>query len=431
MRRVVRMAGSGLVLAGLLGGVSACGSPFGGEHAVFGKPLGKQLQAASRASQEGLTARFTSRLDYGGTGTKATDVVAGTLDWDQDVARAERTVHVPEPLAESDASAIGGREGRRDVRQTYAVRGHGSVYVAADGAKGRTWVRFTPAEREKRGLNGDSDLNRLNGAVLPYGGTLAEVLPHAKPGKEPAHLPGGGRRYTATVSAAHAADVLPAALARPLRQAEHLGHAKGFTVTVTTDGKGRVVRMTADLAAQLDELHTRGLLSDVTTLRSELRLSRYGRWQREDFPGAHRLVTSTETVRTARGLRPGQCADTQLLGLGSRALFPVDCADPHDLWKFPSGTYERTLGTLDGLDALPLAACRAGLADAEPVNGAPDPKALTVTRDGLRYAVVRKNGTDKNPDWRGTPPTKLPKNTELRVGGDASCLVTTAYEPLS
>ncbi|SCD87581.1 hypothetical protein GA0115246_107347 [Streptomyces sp. SolWspMP-sol7th] len=191
MRRVVRMAGSGLVLAGLLGGVSACGSPFGGEHAVFGKPLGKQLQAASRASQEGLTARFTSRLDYGGTGTKATDVVAGTLDWDQDVARAERTVHVPEPLAESDASAIGGREGRRDVRQTYAVRGHGSVYVAADGAKGRTWVRFTPAEREKRGLNGDSDLNRLNGAVLPYGGTLAEVLPHAKPGKEPAHLPGG------------------------------------------------------------------------------------------------------------------------------------------------------------------------------------------------------------------------------------------------
>ncbi|WP_433340533.1 hypothetical protein [Streptomyces sp. CA-253872] len=429
MRRVVRVAGSGLALAGVLGGLSACDSPFDDGHAVFGKPLAQQLKAASRASQEGLTARFTARLDYGGTGTKATDVVAGTLDWDQDVARAERAVHVPAPLAAADASVIGGREGRRDVRQTYAVRGHGSVYVAVDGKQGRTWVRFTPAEREKRGLNGDSDLNRLNGAVLPYGGTLAEVLPYAKPAKEPVHLSGGGRRYTARVPAAYAPDVLPADLARPLRQAERLGHAKGFTVTVTTDGKGRVVTMTADLAPLLAPLHAQGLLSDVTTLRSELRLSRYGRWQREDFPGAHRLVTSTETVRTARGLRPGACADTQLLGLGRRALVPVDCADPHDLWKFPSGTYTRTLHSVDGLDGLPLAACRAGLAAAEPVNGAPDPKTLTVTRDGLRYAVV---GTDGKPrQWRGTPPARLPKNTELRVDGDASCLVTTAYEPLA
>ncbi|EDY45536.2 conserved hypothetical protein [Streptomyces sp. SPB074] len=423
------MAGSALALAGLLGGVSACGSPFGGEHAVFGKPLGKQLKAVAHVSQEGLTARFTARTDYGGSGTKATDVAAGTLDWDQDVARAERVVHVPAPLAEADASAIGGREARRDVRQTYAVRGHGSVYLAVDGHQGRTWVRFTPGERKKRGLNGDSELNRLNGAVLPYGGTLAEVLPYAEPVKEPARLSGGGRRYTATVPAAHAADVLPTGLARPLRGSGRLGEdAKGFTVTVTTDGKGRVVAMTADLAPQLAALHAQSLLRDVTTLRSELRLSRYGRWQREDFPGAHRLVTSTKTVRSARGIEPGQCADTQLLGLGRRALVPVDCADPHDLWKFPSGTYTRTLDSLDGLGSLPLAACRAGLADADPVNGAPDPATLAVTRDGLRYAVARPG---EALTWHATPPSTLPRGAELRVKGDASCLVTTAYQPLS
>jgi hypothetical protein len=429
MRRVVRMAGSGLVLAGLCGGLSACDSPFGDGHAVFGKPLAQQLGAASRASQEGLTARFTSRTEYGGAGTKATDVAAGTLDWDQDVARAERTVHVPAPLAEADASAVGGREGRRDVRQTYAVRGHGSVYVAVDGGKGRTWVRFTPAERKKRGMNGDSELNRLNGAVLPYGGTLAEVLPYAEPVHKPAKLSGGGRRYTAQVPAAHAADVLPTALARALREADRLGHAEGFTVTVTTDGKGRVVRMKADLAPQLGLLHARGLLTDVSTLTSELRLSRYGRWQREDFPGAHRVVTSTQVVRTARGLTPGTCADTQLIGMGRRALIPVDCEDPHDLWKFPSGTYTRTLHGLEGVDGLPLAACRAGLAAAGPVNGAPDPKTLAVTRDGLRYAVAGKDGEPGA--WRATPPTKLPAGAELRVEGDASCLVTTAYEPRS
>lgn len=427
MRRTGRQAALALTLGALLTGLTACGNPFADPHPVFGKPLGAQLDAAARTTQEALTGRFTSRLVYGSGAAEATDSTTGLVDWDQDTGYGDRAVHIPAAVSAADADTLDGGTGLRDSRRTYALRGGGGVYVRVDGDGQQSWLRFSAAERKKFGLTGDNDLNRLNGAVLPYGGTLAEVLTSAKPKGQPEKVRGGGRRYTVTVPAAHAADVLPAALASPVRRAEKLGHGKGFEASVELDGQGRLIRMSADLAPLLDLVHAAGLLGDVPTLHADLRLSRLGKWQREQFPGAHAVLLSGETLVSAAKLKPGRCADTRLLGLGSRALVPVDCADPHNLWKFEGAPLSRTVRDPEAADydeaRYAKDSCSATIGEHPGVtrHGAAEPANLVA--DGkTRFQVV---GGDKEFTGEPGPDRALPKGARLKVTGSYECLVTT------
>lgn len=424
MRRIRRRAALALGLGALLTGTAACSAnPFSDPHPVYGKPLGRQLDAAARTTQEALTASFTSRLVYGSGPDTATDTTTGRVDWDQDTGYADRAVRVPAALPGRDATAIGGRTGPRDWNQTYALRGGGGVYVRVDGAEQQTWLRFSGAERKKFGMTGDHDINRLNGAVLPYGGTLAEVLTAAQPVGKPDRVRGGGRRYTVEVPASHAADVLPAALAGPVRRADRLGHGKGFRAAVELDGQGRLLRMSADLAPQLGLLHAAGLLDDVPALHADLRLTRLGKWQREAFPGAHAIVLSGEVLVPARELKDGRCADTQLLGRGSRFLFPVDCADPHDLWKYEGAPVEHTVRAPVAADyderRWGTGSCRAALG--KHPSATADPATL-VPIGKTAFAVT---GGKKRFTGEPGPGRPLPPGARLRITGSYDCLVGT------
>ncbi|OON79617.1 hypothetical protein [Streptomyces tsukubensis] len=432
-RRGIRgRAGVLLALAPLLA-VAACeGVPWEAGHPVYDEKPSAQLAAAAKVTKEAGTARFTSSLVYGDGATRATDTTTGVMDFTRDTASGERALRIPDALPAKDARALGatgsGDDLDRDIDEARAVR-TSSVYVPVRSGERTSWLRFSKGERKKFGLT-HSDLARLNGAGAPYGGTLAETLRGAKPTVRPEKLKGGMRRYHVTVSRTRSLKVLPVALARTIRAD---GEKPKVTVTVDLNKKGELRRATADLTPLLAALHRADVLTDVSVLRADYRLTRLGKWQEERFPSGHSVQRSERVIVPRSSLKPGQCADTGLVPAKKKRVLKVDCADPHGVRAYAKVSVDETVTKVHGDDLLTVhkddlikdyghAACVDRLAKA-PKNVTEDvAEPATVSSVGKQSLQLTKaHGTVVH----AKAGKALPHGTRLKVTGDFTCLVRT------
>ncbi|MCZ0981361.1 hypothetical protein O1L60_26940 [Streptomyces diastatochromogenes] len=249
---------------------------------VFAERLRDQLNAASRATVASGSARFTATLTYGSAAGDAVERTTGVLDYAKDTARVERTVTVPRGFPEKAATQDLGRVPGATAREQYAVDENDVSYRTPGG----TWLRYS-ASGSKEFTDTVSDVLEYAGENDPWGHTLAEVVRHTDPERNPEKKGDGGRRYEVPVRASSAAGALPNGVALHLdpRSADEV------TLTVDLDKDGRLVRAAADFRPVLGTLHANGALGGVTSLRAEYVLTDHGRTTVPPVPAGERSRT--------------------------------------------------------------------------------------------------------------------------------------------
>ncbi|MFJ4337923.1 hypothetical protein [Streptomyces sp. NPDC088915] len=301
---------------------------------VFEERLSDQLGAASRATAASGSARFTATLTYGSAGGTAVERVTGVLDYARDTARVERSVDVPRGFPEAAAAALGRAPGDR-AREVYAVEKNDISYRTSRG----TWLRYD-ASGSLEFADRVGDFMEYAGEAAPWGRTLAEVVRHADPERQPASTPDGGRRYEVDVDVRSAAEALPHSVAYAFVGGKPTGDVP---LTVVLDEDGRLLRAEADYRAALGVLRGQGLLEGVTSLRAEYVLTGHGGQEVPPVPAGEPVEDAERTTVTLSALKAGACASHDT-GLGHLALVrPVPCGKDADLRVFGQERIDETV----------------------------------------------------------------------------------------
>ncbi|MFC7968497.1 hypothetical protein [Streptomyces cinereoruber] len=301
---------------------------------VFEERLADQLNAASRATAASGSARFTATLTYGSAGGTAVERVTGVLDYARDAARVERSVDVPRGFPEEAAADLGRAPGDR-AREVYAVEKNDISYRTARG----TWLHYD-ASGSTEFADSVGALMEYAGEAAPWGRTLAEVVRHADPERQPAPTPDGGRRYELDVEVRGAAVALPHSVAYAFAD----GRAPDdVPLTVALDKDGRLLRAEADYRSALGTLRAQGLLKGVTSLRAEYVLTGHGEQKVPPLPAGEPVEDAERTTVTLPALKAGACAshDTGLSHLAR--VRPVPCGKDADLRVFGQERIDETV----------------------------------------------------------------------------------------
>ncbi|MFJ8662613.1 hypothetical protein [Streptomyces sp. NPDC093795] len=292
---------------------------------VFEERLRDQLNAASRATAASGSARFTATLTYGSARGTAVERTTGVLDYAMDTARVERSVDIPRDFPELAATVDLGHAPGTTAREQYTVEENDVSYRTSAG----TWLRYS-ASGSMEFADTVSDFLEYAGETAPWGRTLAEVVRHADPERNPEPTPDGGRRYELRIDGRSAAVALPKAFGHALDQ----DRTAEVPLTVVLDKDGRLLRAEADYEAVLDALHIRGVLGGVTSLRAEYVLTDHGKAPVTPVPVRERSQDAEQATTTLQGVKPGACASTDT-GLGSMVrVRPVPCGKDADLRVF-------------------------------------------------------------------------------------------------
>ncbi|MFJ6249012.1 MULTISPECIES: hypothetical protein [unclassified Streptomyces] len=305
---------------------------------VFEERLDDQLAAASRATAATGSARFTATLAYGSAGGTAVERVTGVLDYARDTARVERSVDVPRGFPGAAAADLGREPGDR-ARQVYAVERNDVSYRTSRG----TWLRYA-ASGSMEFADSVGTFMEYAGEAAPWGRTLAEVVRHANPERQPVPTPDGGRRYEVDVHVRGAAEALPHSLAYAFVGTKA---ADEVPLTVVLDEDGRLLRAEADYGSVLGTLRGQGILRGVTSLRAEYVLTGHGGQKVPPVPAGEPVEDAERVTVTLPALKAGACASHDT-GLGHLSLVrPVPCGKDADLRVFGQ---ERIDETFEGRD---------------------------------------------------------------------------------
>ncbi|MFE5832559.1 hypothetical protein ACFQ67_22120 [Streptomyces sp. NPDC056488] len=300
---------------------------------VFEERLDDQLSAASRATAATGSARFTATLTYGSATGTAVERVTGVLDYARDTARVERSADVPRGFPEAAAAGLGREPGDR-ARQVYAVEKNDVSYRTSLG----TWLRYD-ASGSLEFADNVGNFMEYAGEAAPWGRTLAEVVRHANPERQPVPTPDGGRRYEVDVDVRSAAEALPHSLAYAFVGTKT---ADEVPLTVVLDKDGRLLRAEADYRSVLGTLRGQDVLKGVTSLRAEYVLTGHGGQKVPPVPAGEPVEDAERVTVTLPALKAGACASYDT-GLGHLSLVrPVPCGKDADLRVFGQERIDET-----------------------------------------------------------------------------------------
>ncbi|MEV7417929.1 hypothetical protein [Streptomyces sp. NPDC089919] len=292
---------------------------------VFGKPLSQQFAAAVEATRAAGSLRFTATVEYAGLTATARYVTEGRADFEDRTAEATLTRDVPEGFA--DAADLD--EGAAAYPQRYAVAGAEVRARTADGG----WLGYSPAARKALDPRGAAPVTaHAPGAVLPFGGTAAELLAAAKPHATPVSRPDGVREYRTTVPIGEAQKLLPQKLAFTTTAPGVM--TEPVPLIVRLDSRGRLVGAEADLALLLERIqHGPGAdhLKGVTRLTATFLASGFG--TASDLAPAP-AADARRATAVAFGLARGTCAVPAAGLADATRVRPTPCGSRHTMRFF-------------------------------------------------------------------------------------------------
>ncbi|MFD7235540.1 hypothetical protein ACFWAT_09540 [Streptomyces syringium] len=317
-----------MALLVLLMAVVSCGAPGGDKppkpaHPVFDAERSLQLLKSRDVMRQSGLARFTSTLVVGSAGGDAVETSRGEQDFGRGTAYAERTMSIPDDFPERIADRLG-----PPGTETFAVVAR--QVLVRDGA---AWLHYRPV-----GVGPVADatrsLQRFAGETAPYGDTLAEAIPSARPQGRPVVREDGGRDYRAVVPGGIAAAALPSGLGR-MKDDWNSEAGKGdnawFPLDVRLDSRGRVTWATMDLTPLLAHMRE---VEGVKSVRATYELSGYGGRTTRPLPDPSEAQDATKALTLIGELAPGDCALTAP-GLPSLSMVrAVSCERRHDLRVF-------------------------------------------------------------------------------------------------
>ncbi|MFF5128068.1 hypothetical protein ACFY41_14250 [Streptomyces syringium] len=309
-------------------GAVSCGAPGGDKppkpaHPVFDAEQSMQLLKARDVTRQSGLARFTSTVVVGSAGGDAVETSRGEQDFGRGTAYAERTVSIPDDFPERVADRLG-----PPGTETFAIRAR--QVLVRDGS---VWLHYRPV-----GVGPVADamrsLGRFAGEAAPFGDTLAEAIPSARPQGRPVVREDGGRDYRAVVPGGVAAAVLPSGLGK-MKDGWNSEAGKGqngmFPMEIRLDSRGRVTRATMDLTPLLAQMRD---VEGVKSVRATYELSGHGGRATRSLPGPSTVEDATKTLTLIGEVAPGDCA-LFAPGLASAAMVrTVPCARKHDLRVF-------------------------------------------------------------------------------------------------
>ncbi|WP_328942451.1 hypothetical protein OG259_13250 [Streptomyces sp. NBC_00250] len=306
------------------GAAGPAATPSSTVKPVFEQRLDDQLSAATQATRASGSARFTSTVTYGSAKGTAVERTTGVLDYTKGTARVERSFDVPRRFPQDAAFAFG-REPGAEGRETYRVEGSTIDYRTGGG----TWLRYS-ASASMEFAEKIEDFLTHAGDAAPWGRTLAEVVTHADPEKNPSPTDGGGRRYQVTVEGREAADALPPELAEAFTN----DMSAEVALTVDVDKGGRLLRAESDYTPILEPLHRAGVLKGVTTLRVAYDLTGHGGQSVPAAEGGEKTEDAEKALTPLDAVKPGACGSLDT-GLGGPDLVrAVPCGEKADVRVF-------------------------------------------------------------------------------------------------
>ncbi|MGG8405974.1 hypothetical protein ACM614_04860, partial [Streptomyces sp. 12297] len=181
------------------------------------------------------------------------------------------------------------------------------------------------------------------GRVLPFGGTLAELVAAAVPQQEPIRREDGGREYAATVPLGRAQDLLPSRIGPKTDSKAYL--EEPLPLTVVLDARGRLLSADVDMVLVLEQMNGSSHqsmqgLPGVTGLHATLTMAGYGEPAGHRSPAGPRTADARRSATDTFSLRKGTCAvPTAGLGDATRVRV-VGCDRRHTMRFFAQGATE-------------------------------------------------------------------------------------------
>ncbi|NNJ07751.1 hypothetical protein HHX38_27020 [Streptomyces sp. PKU-MA01144] len=318
---------SALVVASLL--LTACSGSDGegaappAEHPVFSLPVDEQPYQTMRETQQSGSAAFHQTLTFTAKQGDAVLTTAGRLDFSGGRADGTHTWTIPHGLPATTKDILQGAtwvEGSASARVALTPES-----VLHRSGEGDYWLRYDP----DRLIDETDSISRFHGMESPFGGTLLEVITalHRIKGQP---VTGGGRRFTAHIVPRSATEsLLPGDLHRRMRAvgpAESAGTP--VPLTLTTDAKGLITQVEADLSALLKGGD--GGLPGVTALRVRLVLTGHGRTTPALPPGSDVVLDADKAVLPRYSAAAGDCVDFSTGTRRAALVVKVSCTGPHD-----------------------------------------------------------------------------------------------------
>ncbi|MCB5166584.1 hypothetical protein LG634_17285 [Streptomyces bambusae] len=307
--------------------------------AVYGKPLAEQLKAAVAETRAAGSARFTATVEYNAPTSTARHVTTGTLDFAHGTSRAELTREIPSDFP-VDAAPRLDRNGAA-YPLTLATAGT-DVYARGDDG---VWLHWPQAARKALDPKGEAPVSaHAPGRVLPFGGTLAELVAAAVPRQEPLRREGGAREYAATVPLGRAQDLLPSRIGPKTDSKAYVDEQ--LPLTVVLDAHGRLLSADVDLVTLLEQVNgsrhqSMQGMPGVTGLHATLTLSEHGEPAGIRTPDRARTADARRSAADVKTRPRGTCA-VPTAGLADAArVRVVGCDRPHTMRVF------KTTGTSD------------------------------------------------------------------------------------
>ncbi|MFG2866531.1 hypothetical protein [Streptomyces sp. NPDC048338] len=280
---------------------------------------------ALRQTQKAGGARFTQTLTFESEKGRAVQTTSGRLDFAGGTGEARVTWSVPKEYPDAaKAAMLGSTPGRTnaDASGSFLVDRQAIRYRAGSADY---WLRYTVGDD---GATAGSDaVDRLLGTESPIGGTLLEGIggAEATAGK----TEGQGRTYRAEMPATVAWELFPQDLRDELTvQGMASSRTAPLPLTVSVDGRGRIVHALVDLASTLGRKGS--ALHDVTSLRMDLTLSAHGTAAPSSAAPQGPTREANDAVLRLLAVKAGKCVD---FGTGlreARMVVSVPCSGPHD-----------------------------------------------------------------------------------------------------